>query len=220
MKIILPPMSAHRVLTAYFDYKSPYAFLAKDRIYRLADETGAVIDWRPYILNVPLYLGSAILGDDGGVLESDRNPHQWRRIRYMFMDCRRQAAKQRLQLRSTRKIWNSATAAAGMLFARDAGPSAFRHYHDTIFQRFWSGHLDIEDTDILAKVLTEAGACGDRFAAFLPDGLARVSAIGEAAEARGVFGVPTFILDEDIFWGGEHLQDIQSTLTRCERIPR
>lgn len=220
MMVTLPPMSADRVLTVYFDYKSPYAFLAKDRIYRLAHETGAVIDWRPYILNVPLYLGSATVSDDGTVQEANRNPHQWRRIRYMFMDCRRQAAKQGLHLRATRRIWNSAPAAAGMLFARDAGQSAFRHYHDTIFHRFWSGHLNIEDTDTLANLLTEAGANGDRFAEFLPEGLARLSAIGDAAEARGVFGVPTFILDEDMFWGGEHLQDIQSMLTRPERIPR
>jgi 2-hydroxychromene-2-carboxylate isomerase len=162
------------------------------------------------VLNVPLYLGSATVGEDGGVVQADRNPHQWRRIRYMFMDCRRQARKQGLVLRSTRKIRDSRGAAAGMLFAKRHGPAVFRRYQDAVFERFWKRELDIEDTAALADVLTEAGALG--FEAFLPSGLAEVEAIGRAAEADGVFGVPTFILNGEMFWGGEHLADIRALL--------
>jgi 2-hydroxychromene-2-carboxylate isomerase len=199
-------------LIVYTDYKSPYAFLAKDRIYALADDTGANIDWRPYVLNVPLYLGSATVGDEGTVSAADRNPHQWRRIRYMFMDCRRQARKQGLVLRSTRKIWDSRAAAAGMLFAQLHGPDVFRRYHDAVFERFWKRDLDIEDTAVLGRVLTEAGANGGGFEAFLPGGLMEVESIGRAAEADGVFGVPTFILNGEMFWGGEHLPDLRALL--------
>jgi 2-hydroxychromene-2-carboxylate isomerase len=205
-------MSMPPTITVYTDYKSPYAFLAKDRIYALANATGALIDWRPYILDVPQYLGSATVGDDGTVVEASRNAHQWRRIRYMFMDCRRQARKQGLILRSTQKIWNSAPAAAAMLFAQQAGEASFRHYHDTIFVRFWKRDLDIENIDALAVMLTEAGADGASFPAFLPTGLVRVAEISRTAEADGVFGVPTFILNGEMFWGGEHLPDIRAIL--------
>jgi 2-hydroxychromene-2-carboxylate isomerase len=206
-------MPAAPIITVYTDYKSPYAFLAKDRIYALAREIGAAIDWRPYVLNVPLYLGSAEVGPDGTVLEAHRNAHQWRRIRYMFMDCRRLAAKQGLTLRSTRKIWDSAPAAAGMLFAQQAGETVFRRYHDTVFARFWARELDIEAIDTLGSVLTEAGTDGGAFAAFLPEGLAKVAAIGEAAESDGVFGVPSFLLDGELFWGSEHLPNIAEILS-------
>ncbi len=205
-------MPASPIITVYTDYKSPYAFLAKDRIVALACDTGAVIDWRPYVLNVPLYLGDATVGDDGSVLTETRNAHQWRRIRYMFMDCRRQAARQGLILRSTRKIWDSAPAAAGMLFAQSAGDAVFRRYHDAVFSRFWARELDIESIDALSAVLTEAGTDGSGFAAFLPEGLARVAAIGAAAEAEGVFGVPTCVVGGEMFWGGEHLPDIQAMI--------
>jgi 2-hydroxychromene-2-carboxylate isomerase len=199
-------------ITVYFDYKSPYAFLAKDRIFEVANTTGAVINWRPYALDVPLYLGSATVGPGGAILQADRNAHQWRRIRYMFMDCRRQASKRGLTLRSTQKIWDSAPAAAGMLFAQAAGEAAFRHYHDTVFERFWKRDLDIENTDALAAVLTEAGAGGHAFAAFLPEGLATVAAIDQQAEADGVFGVPTLIVDNEMFRGNEHLPAIAEML--------
>nr|WP_294546666.1 DsbA family protein [uncultured Rhodopila sp.] len=210
-------MTDAATLIVYTDYKSPYAFLAKDRIRALADDTGAVIDWRPYVLDVPRYLGSATAGEDGTVAEADRNPHQWRRIRYMFMDCRRQARKQGLVLRSTRKIWDSRAAAAGMLFAQPHGPDVFRRYHDAVFERFWKRDLDIENTATLAGLLTQAGANG--FEAFLPEGLVRVESIGRAAEADGVFGVPTFILNGEMFRGGEHLADIRALL-RDRDAPR
>ena len=99
-----------------------------------------------------------------------------------------------------------------MLFAQQAGEAAFRHYHDTVFERFWKRELDIEATDALAAVLTEAGADGAAFAAFLPGGLARVAAINEQAEADGVFGVPTFVVDRELFWGSEHLPDLRTLL--------
>jgi 2-hydroxychromene-2-carboxylate isomerase len=205
-------MASALTITAYTDYKSPYAFLAKDQVYTLARDTGAVIDWRPYILNIPLFLGSAVVGVDGTVLEANRNAHQWRRVRYSYMDCRRQARKRGLIIRGTQKIFDSAPAAAGMLFAQQAGEAAFRHYHDTVFERFWKRELDIEATDALAAVLTEAGADGAAFAAFLPGGLARVAAINEQAEADGVFGVPTFVVDRELFWGSEHLPDLRTLL--------
>jgi 2-hydroxychromene-2-carboxylate isomerase len=206
------PMPVPATLTVYTDYKSPYAFLAKDRVLALARETGATIHWRPYVLDVPSYLGSATVAADGAVLEESRNAHQWRRIRYMFMDCRRQARKQGLTLRSTQKIWDSAPAAAGMLFAQQAGEAVFQRYNDTVFRRFWQRDLDIEDIGALAAVLTEAGADGAAFATFLPEGLAQVATISRSTEADGVFGVPTFILNREIFWGSEHLPDIRELL--------
>lgn len=212
MMIIVVAMQSASTITVYTDYKSPYAFLAKDRIYALARDTGVAIDWRPYVLDIPQYLGSATVGADGVVLEANRNPHQWRRVRYSYMDCRRQAGKRGLILRGPRKIFNSAPAAAGMLFAQEAGEIVFRHYHDMVFERFWRRELDIENAGALALLLTEVGADGAAFAAFLPQGLAAVAAISSDAEAKGVFGVPSFILDGELFWGSEHLPEISVML--------
>jgi 2-hydroxychromene-2-carboxylate isomerase len=212
MTIILPDMCPAPTITVYSDYKSPYAFLAKDRVYTLAHDTGAAIDWRPYVLDIPLYLGSALVGADGAVLEDNRNAHQWRRVRYSYMDCRRQARKRGLIIRGPRKIFDSAPAAAGMLFAQTCGEAVFRHYHDMVFERFWARELDIEDIAALQAIVAEAGADAAEFAAFLPRGLAQVAAIAQAAEADGVFGVPSFVIDGALFWGSEHLSDIHELL--------
>src|SRR6202453_4002417 len=138
------------MITVYTDYKSPYAYLAKDLVHALEAEFSVTVDWKPYILDIPQYLGSARVDEAGNVLEQDRNAHQWRRVRYSYMDCRRQARKQGLVIRGTQKIWDSSLAAAGMLYAQRAGDAVFRRYHDTVFARFWQRELDIEDAAVIA----------------------------------------------------------------------
>src|SRR5262249_48454290 len=129
-------MPEPRTITVYTDYKSPYAYLAKDPAYELARDFGARLDWLPYILDIPSFLGSARLDEAGNVVEQNRNAHQWRRVKYSYMDCRRQARKQGLVIRGTTKIWDSVLASCGMLFAKGQGEAVLRGYHDRVFDRF------------------------------------------------------------------------------------
>ena len=205
-------MTDQPTIIAYTDYKSPYAYLAKDLTYELERETGARVEWRPYVLDIPSYLGSARLDDSGNVIEAQRNAHQWRRVRYSYMDCRRQARLRGLTIRGPRKIWDSSLTSAGMLFAKQAGDAVFRRYHDAVFERFWQRALDIESVDAVAGVLAEAGADEAAFRNDVDALLHQVAAISRAAEADGVFGVPTFVVAGEIYWGREHLPDIRTQL--------
>jgi 2-hydroxychromene-2-carboxylate isomerase len=86
-------MTETREIIAYTDYKSPYAYLAKDLTYELKRDLGVAIRWLPYIPDIPSFLGSARVTAGGEVVEQDRNAHQWPRARCSSMDCRRQAGK-------------------------------------------------------------------------------------------------------------------------------
>lgn len=205
-------MTEPRIITVYTDYKSPYAYLAKDLAYALESDFAVRLDWRPYILDIPSYLGSARVDASGTVLEEDRNAHQWRRVRYSYMDCRRQARFRGLTIRGTQKIWDSTLASAGMLFAQRAGDAVFRCYHDAVFERFWRRALDIESIGALGELLSECGADASRFPAVAGSLCQEVAAISRDAEAAGVFGVPTFGLEGEIYWGREHLSDIRDRL--------
>ena len=206
-------MAEPRTLTAYIDYKSPYAYLAKDPTYELERDFRVHIDWLPYVLDIPSFLGSARVDDTGNVIEEQRSAHQWRRVRYSYMDCRRQARKRGLVIRGPQKIWDSTLAASGMLYAKQQGDTVLRRYHDLTFERFWKRELDIEDPAVVSGVLAEAGADAAGFSAYLKEeGRVEVERICRAAEAIGVFGVPTFVLDGELFWGREHLSDIRAML--------
>src|SRR5580704_7585397 len=147
-----------RTVTIYTDYKSPYAYLAKDLVHELERDFPVRIDWLPYRLDIPSFLGSARLDDNGRIIEEQRNAHQWRRVRYSYMDCRRQARKRGLVIRGPQKIWDSALASSGMLYAKRQGDEVLRRYHDLTFERFWKRELDIEDPGVIGAVLAEAGA--------------------------------------------------------------
>jgi 2-hydroxychromene-2-carboxylate isomerase len=206
-------MTEPQTIIVYTDYKSPYAYLAKDMAYELERDFRVRLDWRPYILDIPSYLGSARVDASGTVLEEERNAHQWRRVRYSYMDCRREARKRGLTIRGTQKIWDSTLAAAGMLFAQREGDAVFRRYHDRVFERFWQRALDIENPGALAEVLAESGANAAGFMAEADALRQEVAAISRSAEAAGVFGVPTFVYAGEIYWGREHLADIRESLS-------
>ena len=56
----------------YFDYKSPFAYLAKDEAYQLEEDYHVQLEWLPYVLDIPQALGD---------LQS-RTKQQWRKVRY------------------------------------------------------------------------------------------------------------------------------------------
>ncbi len=203
-----------RRIVLYIDYKSPYAYLAKDPAYRLEETCGVEIDWLPYTLDIPSYLGSARVAADGTVLEEDRTPHQWRRVRYSYIDVRRYANLRGLTVRGTRKMWDSSLAAIGLLWAKRHGRGALRRYNDVVYERFWKRQLDIEDPAVIAGVLAETGSAHQGFLDFLEgEGRALHDRVRAEAEAMGVFGVPTFVLDGELFWGREHLDLIRMRLS-------
>jgi 2-hydroxychromene-2-carboxylate isomerase len=206
-------MPEKRDVTVYIDYKSPYAYLAKDLVYELERDSAVHIDWLPYVLDIPSFLGSATLDADGRVVDESRNAHQWRRVKYSYMDCRREARKRGLVIRGPRKIWDSTLAAAGLLHAKRQGDAVLRQYNDMTFERFWKRELDIEDPAVIASVLVEAGDDTAGLLDYLAgEGPREVDRISRAAEETGIFGVPSFVVDGKLFWGREHLPEIRDML--------
>jgi 2-hydroxychromene-2-carboxylate isomerase len=207
------PETLPKTLTIYIDYKSPYAYIAKGLVYELEREVPVRVDWLPYDLDLAGFMGTARLDERGRVVEEHRTAHQWRRVKYSYMDCRRQARKQGIVIRGTQKIWDSRLALCGLLYAKRRGEEVLRRYQDVVFERFWKRELDIENPEVVAGILAEAGADAEEFAAyFAGEGGAALAAICRDAEAKGVFGVPFFILDGESFWGSEHLPDIRAKL--------
>lgn len=191
-------------LTVYLDYKSPYAYLALQPTRDLAAEFGLSLDWRPYSLRIENFLGAV----------DTRNPHQWRRVKYSYMDARRLANARGMIVRGPQKLFDSTIAHVGMLYAGDAGPDVQERYHDIIFEGFFRRELDIEDVAQVVAALNKAGAAGQDFQEFLAGaGLERLDSVLKDAEDRlGVFGVPTCVVGDEIFWGGDRLPQVRERL--------
>jgi 2-hydroxychromene-2-carboxylate isomerase len=195
----------------YFDYKSPYAYLAEEETRRTERDLGVTFESLPYTLDIPSYLGRAEVDDRGRVISEERTDHQWRRVRYAYMDCRREAARRGLVIRGPRKIFDSSTAHVGFLWARRQGDP--RRYHDAVFERFWRRELDLESVDAIEAALESSGIPAAGFREFLAgDGRAEHDRIRAGAEARGVFGVPSYLVGDELFWGSERIARVRERI--------
>ena len=199
------------LLTIYIDYKSPYAYLAIEPTYQLQKDFEIDVEWLPYTLHIPDFLGSAKVDGQGRVLEEERTAHQWRRVRYSYMDARRYANLRGLTVRGPQKIWDSSLASMGLLYAKAQGK--VEPYNRLVYERFWKREIDIESEAMLTSILQEAEVNTENFADFLVGkGRSLHDAIRIEAEKIGVFGVPTYVLDGELYWGREHLPLIRTRL--------
>ncbi len=208
------PLDSESALIVYIDYKSPYAYLAKDATYAIEDQLAIPIDWRPLTLDIPSYLGSARLDANGRVATSDRTPQQWTAVKYAYKDARRYATLKGLTLRGTEKIWDSSLAHVGMLWAKAQGGPVLRRYTSRVYEGFWKRELDIENAAVVRAVLSEAGADMAGFDIWASGhGRAMHDAMQRAIFDAGIFGVPTYVVQRELFWGREHLPLVRWLLT-------
>lgn len=195
----------------FFDYKSPYAYLAQETVHQLARESGVDIEWRPLTLDIPQFLGRAELGEDGQDILHARNAHQWRRVRYSYMDCRREANRRGITLLGPRRIFDSSVAHIGFLFAQERGEP--ERYHERAYERFFRRELDVGDRVAVTALLAECGIPTDDFAAYLEGpGRETLDRYQREAEEDGVFGVPSFLIDGELFWGEERFPRVREAL--------
>ncbi|WFU82477.1 DsbA family protein [Bradyrhizobium sp. CIAT3101] len=187
-------------LTLYADYRSPFSYLAKDEAYALEKELGVTIAWRPFAVDIESAYGGTV---------EERTERDWRKVRYSYMDARRLANRRGLIVRGPQKIYNGNNVHIGMLHAQRAGNDVFRRYHDEVYERFWCRDLEIEDLTAVRDVLVKAGADGAAYEDLVRsgEGLREYTQVVAEAEERGVFGVPTFVVDEtgELFWGTDRL---------------
>ncbi|MEX0284843.1 MAG: 2-hydroxychromene-2-carboxylate isomerase [Paracoccaceae bacterium] len=198
-------------LTCYIDVKSPYAYLAIEPTRRLARQTGVTLDWLPFTLDIPSYLGSAEIDDDGNLISDNRTPHQWRRIKYAYMDIRRIANLRGMTIRGTQKIWDSSLASIAILWAREQGKADA--FLDVVYAPFWRRDLDIEDIAMINTCLTEAGVDPAGFEDWANgEGRAKHDNLRAEAEEAGMFGVPSYVWQDELFFGRDSLTLIRQRI--------
>ncbi len=188
-------MDAGEEIRFYYDFKSPFSFLA------LAPACDLERTHRVRLRFVPRDFEPRLAY--GGELE-ERGPRDWDKVRYLYLDARRFANQRGLIIRGPRKLYDSRLALMSGLYAERHGK--FRAYAPIVFERFFRRELELEEPAALAVVMGEVGLDAEdfaRYAAFTGrDDLAQAY---EQAERDGVFGVPTLIVAGEPFWGNDRV---------------
>lgn len=87
---------------------------------------------------------------------------------------------------------------------------------DALMAGMWEDGLDLGKAEVVAECLTAAGLDGAALAASAedPDVKAELVATTEKAVERGAFGVPTFFVGTEMFWGKERLPQVAAELPK------
>ncbi|WP_439102765.1 DsbA family protein [Congregibacter sp.] len=206
----LSPLLSDAPAIVYIDFKSPYAYLAVEPTRQLEKELGVRFDWRPFVLDIPSYLGSARLGKGGEVVEQKRSAEQWSGVKYAYYDCRRYGGLYGLRIRGTEKIWDTNLVSTAMLWTKTVSFEATAGFIDRVYPPFWVRDLDLESEDVIVKLLDDCGLDGQAFLRWAhDDGLAFNKEFQHAAFAAGIYGVPSYVVDGECYFGREHLPRVR-----------
>lgn len=197
-------------LIVYIDVKSPYAFVSIKPTLALEEELGVLFDWRPLTLDIPSYLGSAEKRKGKVVRSEGRSKTAWNTIKYSYMDARRYAERQGYMLKGTEKIWDTSLASIAILWVRQTARKQLPRFFEVVYPAFWRRELDVEDILIVEKCIEKAGVSTNGFREFQSgEGRTVHNELQKQFHANGIYGVPTYVLGKEIFFGRENLPYIR-----------
>ncbi|MBX3259182.1 MAG: 2-hydroxychromene-2-carboxylate isomerase [Labilithrix sp.] len=196
-------VASRRVLEVFWDFSSPFAYLGALQVDALAARTGAEVVWRPILL--------------GGLFRALGGPEvplatfSEAKQRYTLTDLQRWAAYWRLPFRFPSRFPTSSLKALRLYLAL---PEARRaRYREAVFRACWADDRDITDEAVLVECVGDASLARDALTRAGGDDVkAALRASTDGAAARGVFGVPTFIVDGELFWGQDRLEQVEEAL--------
>ena len=81
------------------------------------------------------------------------------------------------------------------------------------FQLFWKRELDIENEKVLLNLIDKFQLDSTDFISWKSNNQNCVTSLMDTALSKGIFGVPTFVFEEEIFWGSEKLALISAKVT-------
>ncbi|WP_027549597.1 2-hydroxychromene-2-carboxylate isomerase [Bradyrhizobium sp. Cp5.3] len=194
-------------IDVYYDFRSPYAYFAAHRI-RDREIAGHSWRWCPVSIDVLLNLqaGREPFAPYSDPLSAPKRAH-------LIADVRRLAAYHDLPLRPPRPARPNSVPA--LCLAALIDESARAAFTMSVFDALWRDRQDIADPEVLAACLTRTAASGDLVSrAFTAPARLRLAEQTKEAYARGIFGVPSFAVGTDIFFGNDRLDLLRWTLER------
>lgn len=182
----------------WYEFASTYSYLSAMRIEEMAREAGVAVDWRPFLLG-PIFAAQGWTTSPFNLYEA--------KGRNMWRDMERLTAARGLGLRRPDPFpQNGLYAARLALIGADEGwgPAFTR----AVYRAEFAEGADISDKAVLAAALRSVGLDADALLARIaePEVKDRLKAQTEEAQARGVFGAPSFFVGDELYWGDDRLE--------------
>lgn len=182
----------------WYEFASTYSYLSAMRIQTLADARGVSVAWKPFLLG-PIFHAQ-------GWNTSPFNLYP-AKGKYMVRDITRLATERGLAFKLPSPFpQNSLLAARVALAGADAdwGPDFTR----AVYAAQFAEGAQISDRQTLAEILRRLNLDADRVFAQAehPENKERLKQRNELAQELGIFGAPTFLVGDELFWGDDRLE--------------
>lgn len=188
----------------WFDFSSPYSYIASERIDELAAKHGRKVKWRPIMLGAAFkasglpFLVSVPLKGDYSKRDFDRSA-RFMGVPYAF---------------PPKFPVTTLSAARGYYWLHGQDCAKARDFAHAVFRAYWVDGRDIGELPVVLEIAGKLGIDGDAFTAAIatPEIKDRLKQETDAAIARGMFGAPYFMVDGEPFWGADRLPQIDKWL--------
>ena len=179
----------------YFDFISPYSYLSLERLKLLKKNNDIVINYKPILLGG--------LHKLGGITPPAFND---RKLKNMKNDCELIAKKNNIKFYWNSKFpINSLYIMRGYLVIKD---KVKENYFDNCFNAYWRDNIDISNENNVEMILEKTGIIKNEFFEKINqiEIKNKLKEFTDKAFEKDVFGAPTFIVNDKIFWGQDRLE--------------
>ncbi len=179
----------------YYDFSSPYTYIASTRIEKVCEDNGAELEWKPFLLG-------GVFNDTGvkPALEIDN------KFAYVKKDLADTSRYYGVEFQFPEHFpLISVKPMRGAFAASEKGLLVPYNHH--LFRLYWTEGKVLSQDDILRAAVSEVGIDPDWFMARIVEQEIkdRLKEETSLAAARGVFGAPTVFVDDKMFWGNDRL---------------
>ena len=196
-----------KTLELIFDFGSPNAYLVLKTLPPLLARTGASLVLTPCLLG-------GIFKATGNVAPMIRYADTPARLAYERLEMQRFIAAHGLTAFRMNPHFpvNTLIVMRGAIVAADEG--RLDDYVEAVNRAMWEEGLKMDDADVITAFLSANGFDGPALLARTqePEIKAGLAANTEAAVRRGAFGIPTFFVGEEMFFGKERLDQVEAAL--------
>ncbi|MFO1325460.1 MAG: 2-hydroxychromene-2-carboxylate isomerase [Burkholderiales bacterium] len=195
-----------KTIDYYFATVSPWTYLGHDRLLAIAARHGA------QVVPKPMNLGD-VFPVSGGLPLSKRAPQ---RQAYRLVELKRWSEFLGVPINIQPKFFpaNGDLAARWVLAAAETNAQAALALAGAIGRALWVDERDIADASTLAAAARACKLDATSLAARAPDMSARYLAMTKEAIDRGVFGAPTYVYQDELFWGQDRLDFLDRKLAK------
>ena len=180
----------------YFDFGSPYSFLAHKKIEKIEKENSIKIKYKPVLLGVLLKLADIKANVDTPI-----------KGKYMVRDCKLCAEHHNIQFKFNNYFpIITVNLMRGVLVAQKKNFSEI--FINKVFDAIWKDGLNLNDNSIIEKLLKNLEINPKPFLMESVEVKIKDELKKRTSEAynKGIFGVPTFLINNKIFWGQDRLE--------------